>query len=120
MMQTGYDSLESVLVSYIQKLLPCSSKHVRFRDAKKAVQSADLRPIHKEQMLFLLHKTSKGKGLDTALQKLKKKYKIKDKRTVNKLLVRFDELGLNPITLRNSSLYRELPLPLGMVRDRMK
>ena len=120
MMQTGYDSLESVLVDYIQKIFPCSGKHVRFRDAKKAVQAADLRPIHKEQMPFLLHKTSKGKGLDIALQKLKKKYKIKDKRTVDKLLAKFDELGINPIALRNSSSYRELPIPLSMVRDRMK
>ena len=120
MMQTGYDSLASVLVDYMQKIFPCSGKHIHFHDAKKAVQSADLGPKHKKQMLYLLHKTSEDESLDTALQNLKKKYKIKDKRTVDKLFAKFDELGINPIALRNSSLYRELPLPLGMVRDRMK
>ena len=65
-------------------------------------------PLLREQMLFLLRKTSDSAGLDTAAKKKKKDYKdVKDKR-MKKIYSAFDTLDINPITLPNSSKVAQL------------
>ena len=50
-------------------------------------------------MLFLLKKTSRGAGLDTAAQKWKKAYSVVDIRKFHALMKQFDKLQVNPVTL---------------------
>lgn len=60
----------------------------------------------REQMLFVLKKTSKGSGLDTALEKLAAQYGPEEEKRV---LADFDQLGINPITLSNESKLKQCP-----------
>ncbi len=117
MLKTGYKNLGPVIVNYAGKIFPCHGKHIRYDSAKKAIEHADIKPKIKKQMLFLLEKTSDGDGLDTALEKLKKEYKIKDQRTVKNIYTSFDKLEINPITLRNDSSIKEMPCILDMIQE---
>ena len=115
MLKTGYQSVRPILQKYLKRLFPCSGPHRTFAETLDRIQSSDLKKKKKEQMEFLVLKTSDGDGLDTALEKLKKKYGIKDQRTIRKLYDSFEELDINPITLRNDSAYQEVPNPRKMI-----
>ena len=60
-------------------------------------------------MEYLLRKTSDSRDLTAALEKLKKKYGLKNGQ-VNRVLKQFCKLGISPITLPNAEKKcRELP-----------
>ena len=89
------------------------------RDADKTVTQKIEEAIEdkklRQQMLFLLKKTSKGAGLDTAIQKFDEQYKDVNHRKLKKVLSAFDELDLNPITLANVSKTKRLSSLLCMI-----
>ncbi len=120
MLKAGYKKVDSVISDYIDKLFSCRGKYVRYDTAKKMIEKADIKPKNKEQMLFLLQKTSDGDGLDTALKKLKEKYNIKSKGPIKKLYKNFGKLGIAPITLRNDSSIKEMPCILDMIQEAEK
>lgn len=117
MIRAGARRAEEILLSYLYKLFPCSGKYVRYSQAMEQVQKRAEDTILQEQMCYLVKKTSDGAGLDTAIQKLKIHYKDVGSKGVKKLLREFDRLGINPITLPNSSQYQQLPPLIDLWRE---
>lgn len=99
MLKAGYDSIGTVINHFLDKLFPAQAAHLPYPDAERIIQKSKLDSETKEQMLFLLEKTSRGAGLDTAAQKWKQTYNIVDSRKFNSLMKQFDRLRINPITL---------------------
>ena len=57
--------------AFLDKRFPSRGTHLPYPEAEKCIQKSKLDPDTKEQMLFLLKKTSRGAGLDTAAQRLR-------------------------------------------------
>ena len=91
-----------VISSYLTRMFPCTAPHLRYKDAVSAVMENIKKERLREQMLFLLRKTSDGAGLDTAAQKWAKIYDIVDARKFHSLMKQFDKLHVNPITLTSN------------------
>lgn len=117
MLCAGYKSGEELLADYLLKLFPCSGAHVRYKDAQKALNEDGPDGLLQEQMQYLLEKTSGGAGLDTAVRKLKERYKGVDDRRLKKLWATFDKLNINPITLPNSYPMKRLPALVQLLND---
>lgn len=99
MLKAGYDSIGTVINDFLDKLFPVRASHLPYHEAERVIQKGKLDSDTKEQMLFLLKKTSRGAGLDTAAQKWKQTYNIVDSRKFNSLMKEFDRLHINPVTL---------------------
>ena len=99
MLKAGYDSIGTVINHFLDKLFPAQAAHLPYPDAERVIKKSKLDSDTKEQMLFLLEKTSRSAGLDTAAQKWKQTYNIVDSRKFNSLMKQFDRLRINPITL---------------------
>lgn len=99
MLKAGYDSIGTVINHFLDKLFPAQAAHLPYPDAERIIQKSKLDSDTKKQMLFLLEKTSRSAGLDTAAQKWKQTYNIVDSRKFNSLMKRFDRLHVNPVTL---------------------
>lgn len=91
-----------VISSYLTRMFPCTAPHLRYEDAVSAVMKNIKKERLREQMLFLLRKTSDGAGLGTAAQKWMKIYDIADARKFHSLMKQFDKLHVNPITLTSN------------------
>lgn len=90
-----------ILSKYLRQLLG-SGEHVRYQEAVTLIESAKMKKKMRERMLYLLRKTSDSNNLDHALAKLGKKYDLKESQ-VNRVLKKFQKLGISPITLQNRS-----------------
>ena len=99
MLKAGYDKVCAAMREFLDKLFPADGMHLSYPEAERKIQQSKLDSDTKEQMLFLLKKTSRGAGLDTAAQKWKKAYSIVDARKFRSLMKQFDELQVNPVTL---------------------
>ena len=99
MLRAGYESAALIIQEFIEKLFPSRGVHLPYPEAEQRIRKSKLDADSKEQMLFLLKKTSRGAGLDTAAQKWKTHYNIVDARKFHSLIRKFDELQVNPITL---------------------
>ena len=102
MLLAGYEHGEEILDDYYSKMFPFSGKIVRYKKAKKQIESNIADPILEEQMLYLLKKTSDSAGLSAAVQKLKDYYKNVDNRRINEIFAEFDRLDIAPITRPNN------------------
>ena len=91
-----------VISSYLTRIFPCTAPHLRYEDALYSVMENVKKERLREQMLFLLRKTSDDAGLDTVAQKWAKTYNIVDARKFHSLMKQFDKLHVNPITLTNT------------------
>jgi len=99
MLKTGYDRIGTVINDFLDRLFPARAAHLPYPDTERIIQKSKLDSDIKEQMLFLLKKTSRGAGLDTAAQKWKQTYNIVDSRKFNSLMKQFDRIHVNPVTL---------------------
>lgn len=79
-------------------MYPFAGEVVSYDKAKKAIQEKVKDNLLREQMLYLLKKTSDSAGMSTAVQKLKEHYKNVTDRRKKEILFAFDELGISPIT----------------------
>lgn len=116
MLDTGYQAVWPVLKNYLKRLFPCSGTHRTFQETIRRINHFTLSSKKKEQMTFLVEKTSDGAGLDTAVKKLKKQFNISDRRPINALYTAFEKLDINPITLRNNSACTEVPSIQKMIQ----
>ena len=96
--------VHSTIDDFLDKLFPAQGVHLPYSEAKERIQTSKLDADKKEQMLFLLKKTSRGAGLDTAAQKWKQTYHIVDSRKFHALMERFSKLRVDPITLTSSDV----------------
>ena len=99
MLKAGYDHIRDEINYFLDKLFPARGIHLPYPEAEKRIQECKLDSDIKEQMLFLLKKTSDGAGLDTAAQKWTKTYNVVNTRMFHSLMKQFDKLHVNPITL---------------------
>ena len=99
MLKVGYDHIRGEINYFLDKLFPARGIHLSYPEAEKRIQECKLDSDIQEQMLFLLEKTSRGAGLDTAAQKWTKTYNIVNTRKFHSLMKQFDKLHVNPITL---------------------
>ena len=120
MLYEGYTQGYKLLMQYLEKLFPCRGEHVSYKKAEKKIEEEIKDKKLRQQMLFLLKKTSKGAGLDTAIQKFDEQYKDVNHRKLKKVLSAFDKLDLNPITLANVSKTKHLPSLLRMITLHME
>lgn len=106
MLIAGYEHIEDTIDDYLSKMFPFSGGITRYAVAKKYIESSMVDSLLKEQMLYLLRKTSDSAGLSAAVHKLKDHYKGHynnvDDRLVKKILSEFDRLGIAPITIPNN------------------
>ena len=98
-LKAGYDNVCTVIREFLDKLFPADGMHLPYPEAERKIQQSKLDSDTKEQMLFLLKKTSRGAGLDTAAQKWKEAYSVVDIRKFHALIKQFDKLQVNPVTL---------------------
>ena len=105
-----------VISSYLTRMFPCTAPHLRHENAVSAVMKNVKKERLREQMLFLLRKTSDGAGLDTAAQKLREVYTDVNNKRLKKILYKFKALNVNPITLLNAGKLKSLPY-LGIIMD---
>jgi len=96
-----------ILTEYLKQFfLP--GRYLSFDEAKKVVAQSENKKGIKRRMLYLLEKASERKNLSIALKKLEGEYCL-TKYQLNKILEKFTELRINPITLLNSqSLIKNL------------
>ena len=99
MLKAGYGHIRDEINYFLDKLFPARGIHLPYPEAEKRIQECKLDSDIQEQMLFLLEKTSRGAGLDTAAQKWTKTYNIVNTRKFHSLMKQFDKLHVNPITL---------------------
>lgn len=99
MLKAGYGHIRDEINYFLDKLFPARGIHLPYPEAEKRIQECKLDSDIQEQMLFLLEKTSRGAGLDTAARKWMKTYNIVDTRKFHSLIKQFDKLHVNPITL---------------------
>lgn len=70
-------------------------------------------------MLFLIKKTSRGAGLDTAAQKWKEAYNIVDARKFHSLMKQFNKLQVDPVTLTSRG-QQEVPCLRAMIEKELE
>lgn len=102
MLFAGYENGQEIISDYCNEMFPFSGRIVQYEEAKKRIESNAAKPLLKEQMLFLLRKTSDSAGLSAAVHKLEDHYKDVDNRRIKKIFSEFDRLDIAPITRPNS------------------
>lgn len=115
MLKAGYDNVYAAIHDFLDKLFPARGIHLPYPEAEKKIQKCRLDSDIKEQMLFLLKKTSRGAGLDIAAKKWKIHYKIVDSRKFHSIMKQFDQLCVNPVTL-TSQENQEITCPCIIVQ----
>ena len=105
-----------VISSYLTRIFPCTAPHLRYEDALYSVMENVKKERLREQMLFLLRKTSDGTRLDTAAQKSREAYTDVNNKRWKKILDKFEALNVTPITLLNAGKLKSLP-HLGAIVD---
>ena len=101
-LKAGTAQAAGVIAYYLEKMFPCDVPHFRYEDTVSAIKTVKKEAM-REQMLFLLRKTSDGSGLDTAIAKCQKAYQSVGQKQIKRIWEKFDLLGVNPIPLTNSS-----------------
>ena len=117
MLRTGFDMAQKTILHYLEKLFPCSGCHICYKNAKAKIQSNIDNPDLQEQMLFLLKKTSHSSGLDSAAYKLSNTYKSVKKNGIKPIYSAFDQLGINPICIANSSSHNSIDCIKTLILD---
>ena len=105
MLLAGYEQGAEIIDNYREKMFPFTGENVPYKQAKKTIEQNVKKQSLRDQMLYLLKKTSDSAGLSAAVLKLKDHYKdVKkvDDRRVKKIFAEFDKLGISPITLPSS------------------
>lgn len=119
MLRTGYESAALIIREFIEKLFPSQGVHLPYPEAEQRIRKSKLDVDAKEQMLFLLKKTSRGAGLDTAAQKWTQAYHVVDSRKFHSLIKQFDRLHINPVTLTSKDK-EEIPCLRAIIKQEFK
>lgn len=100
-LKAGAKKAKHILGWYLKRLQPVQGDYLRYEDAVCMTENNQKGKKNRERMLYLLRKTSDSKSLSAALEKTKAKYGLTAGQ-INRLLKKFDKLGVSPITLPNS------------------
>ena len=96
--QKNYDLIHH----YIDFLCPCTGKHLPYQKAVKEIENQVNQPDIREKMLYFLEKASRSNNLCHAVEKTKEQYHL-GRKGIDRLLKRFDEVDVNPITFQKDS-----------------
>ena len=96
--QKNYDLIHH----YIDFLCPCTGKHLPYQKAVKEIENQVNQPDIREKMLYFLEKASRSNNLCHAIEKTKEQYHL-GRKGIDRLLKRFDEVDVNPITFQKDS-----------------
>ena len=108
MLDTACRKAPKLINDYLEKLFPASAGHLRYDDAKQTIIDQVKKKKMRDQMLFLLDKTSDSDGLNRAIDLLNSKRAKDGKKPLqsvelSRIFKKFDDIGVNPITLPNKS-----------------
>jgi len=104
-----YDQTPHILSKYMKRMFLVEGVFVTYNEAVECINSANLKADTKEKMLYLVRKTSDNDNLTNALDKTKNEFNLSDQ-GITRLFKKFDKLGINPITLPNSSKIEQIDL----------
>lgn len=103
-----------ILVNFLKRMQVGTGNHVRYCDAEARIETAKLADKLKDRMLYLIRKVSDS-NLSSALDSMRKEYDLNNNQC-ERILNRFDELGISPITLRNNSQFESLPSLISILQ----
>lgn len=116
LLSVAMDNATSIIRRYLQKMhLDCNA-YLRYADVASLIENAQVSAKTKERMLYLMKKTSDSKNLNAALDKLQDHFAI-NRKQADRILQKFQQLGISPVTLRNDSPYQELTSLLHLCKD---
>ena len=104
-----------ILVSFLERMQIGTGNHVRYCDAEARIEKAKFENKLKDRMLYLIRKVSDS-NLSSALDSMCKEYNLNSNQC-DRILNRFDELGISPITLRNNSQFESLPSLISILQE---
>ena len=107
-LQDAVISMSKVLKKYLKRMFPCVGRHLTYPTAVKEIQEKVADEVLREKMMFLLNKASRSDSLSMAMEKTMVEYGM-GKKDVEKLLKKFDQVDVNPITFKKDSKMKELP-----------
>lgn len=103
-----------ILINFLKEMKLGTGTHIRYRDAEARIKESKLEDKIKDRMLYLIRKTSDG-NLSSALKKLCEEYNLSNNQC-DRILNRFDKLGISPITLQNNSRFESLPSLISLLQ----
>ncbi len=104
-----YNKTPQILYKYMKRMFLVEGVFVTYNEAVDCINSANFKADTKERMLYLVRKTSDSDNLTNALKKTQKQFHLSDQ-GITRLLKKFEKLGINPITLPNSSKIEQIDL----------
>ncbi len=104
-----YDKTPQILCKYMKRMFLVEGVFVTYNEAVECIKSANFKAATKEKMLYLVRRTSDSDNLTNALKKTQTKFCLSDQ-GITRLLKKFENLGINPITLPNSSKIEQIDL----------
>ena len=107
-LQDAVISMSRVLKKYMKRMFPCVGRHLPYPTAMKEIQEKVADEVLREKMMFLLNKASRSDSLSMAMEKTMVEYGM-GKKELEKLLKKFDQVDVNPITFKKDSKMKELP-----------
>ena len=99
-LKTLYERAGDILRWYLGRLQRKGQRHVRYKEAKEMIDGLRSKKT-RERMLYLLRKASDRKSLSAAIEDLRMEFGLKSGQ-INRVLKKFDRLGISPITLTNA------------------
>ncbi len=109
LIQAVYDKTPDILCNYMKRMFRVKGVFVNYNKAVERIKSAKFETDIKKRMLYLVRKTSDSDNLTNALDKTQNEFNLSDQ-GITRLLKKFENLGINPITLPNSSKIEQIDL----------
>ena len=104
---TQADKLATGLFNYHLYKFFLKGEYQTFPDAIEAIDKSEYKPKAKDDMRLILKYVSDFQSLNKGIEFLNNNGYKRDK--LNRLLIKFDELGVNPVTLPRRWGYKNLP-----------
>ena len=103
-----------IICWYLKRMQLKSPRYVRYCDAVAEISHVN-KTQTKERMLYLIRKTSDRHTLSNAIEDLRIKHKLRSGQ-VNRLLKKFEKIGISPITLTNNNTNEQLPTLIDLLK----
>ena len=103
-----------IICWYLKRMQLKSPRYVRYCDAVAEISHVN-KTQTKERMLYLIRKTSDRHTLSNAIEDLRIKHKLRSGQ-VNRLLKKFEKIGISPITLTNNNTNEQLPALIDLLK----
>lgn len=96
-----------IICWYLKRTQQKDLDYIQYKEAAQQIAKLKSKKT-RERMLYLLRKTSDRHTLSKALEDLRKEFRLNSNQ-VNRVLRKFSDLGISPITLTNADTMERLP-----------